>query len=530
MNDKIGAVMSFLFPWMKQDDDEFQDQLRSGIDSFAAPDKADGATEIERTDIHDTKALSRSYTQSFYASQPKISTTRDLINQYRMLARYPEVDNAIDEIVNDAIVFEDETPCVSLNLDRTSWNDSVKTKVQDEFGTVLRLLNFNKEGKRIFRRWYTDGRIFYHKMIDPSKQKNGIQELRLVDPRYIDLVREIAKKTERTGDYSYKGSIEYFLYSNAGDSRYGSMSSTIGNGVRIPKSAMVYAHSGKVDVDGKSVIGFLNTAIKPANQLKMLEDAMVIFRITRAPERRVFYIDVGNMPGKRATEHLNNVMQGLKNRVVYDSSTGKVKTAANNLSMTEDYWLMRRDGKQSTEVSTLPGAQGMNEIEDVRWFNRKLYEALKIPLSRLPQENGGVTFSGGGDITRDELQFSKFVDSLHSDFSPVILDPLRTNLALKNIVSADDWEQEAENIRLVFARDSYFQEIKELEIMERRIAAVQATAEVVGKYYSHDWVQRKILRMSDEEIKEERKKIDEELKDKVLTPPVEEGDEFGEEL
>lgn len=529
MNDKLGSVMSFLFPWMKQDDEEFQQQLKSGIDSFAAPDKNDGATEVERTDVYDTKALSRALTQSFYASQPKISTTRDLINQYRMLARYPEVDNAIDEIVNDAIVFEDDQSCVSLNLDATSWNDSIKSKVQEEFNTVLRLLNFNKEGKRIFRRWYTDGRIFYHKMIDPNKPKEGIRELRLVDPRFTDLVREIVKKTERTGDYSYKGTYEYFLYSNTGDSRYGATIS-VGNGVRIPRAAMVYAHSGKVDVDGKSIIGYLHTAIKPANQLKMLEDAMVIFRITRAPERRVFYIDVGNMPGKRATEHLNNVMQGLKNRVVYDSSSGKVKTAANNLSMTEDYWLMRRDGKATTEVSTLPGAQGMNEIEDVRWFNRKLYEALKIPLSRLPQENGGVTFSSGGDITRDELQFSKLVESLHSDFSPVIIDPLRTNLALKNIVSDDDWEQESENIKLVFARDSYFQELKELEILERRIQAVQATAEMVGKYYSHDYIQRKILRMSDEEIKAERAKIEEEAKDKVLTPPVPEGDEFGEEL
>lgn len=524
-DNKFHGFMSFLIPWIKRDEKEFDLQVKTKIDSFAAPDKADGANEIERTDM-DTTALSKAMQQSFYTSTPKLNNTRDLINQYRNLCRYSEVDNAIDEIVNDAIVFEEHTECVALDLESTKWSESVKEKVKAEFEEVLRLLDFQKEGKRLFRKWYVDGRIYFHKMIDPENTKAGIQELRRVDPRFVEYTRELNKTTDvGAGAYAYTSSIEYFTYDNTNDPRY-----TITNTqrqVKIPRSAMVYAHSGKVDVDGKSVIGYLHTAIKPANQLKMLEDALVIFRITRAPERRVFYIDVGNMQPKKATEHLNKTMQGLKNRVVYDSSTGKVKTATNNLSMTEDYFLPRRDGKAATEVTTLPGAQSSNEIEDIRWFNRKLWEALKIPLSRLPQENGGVMFSAGGEITRDELQFGKLIRAMRVDFSPVILDPLKTNLALKNIVTEAEWEAELNNIRLNFNNDSYFQEIKEIEILERRVQTVMTCAEITGKYFSHEWVQQNILMMSEDDIKEQKEKIKKEADDPTLKNPEDE-DNFGE--
>lgn len=517
--------MSFLIPWLKKDSEEFEDQMKSKIDSFAAPDKADGATEIDRTDL-DTTALAKAINQSFYTSTPKLNNQRDLINQYRNLARYHEVDNAIDEIVNDAIVQEDNEDCLSLSLENTDWDESTKNAVKEEFENVLRLLNFDREGKRLFRRWYVDGRIFFHKMIDPARAKEGIQELRRIDPRYVEYVRENQKKTSPNGSgaYEYKGSLEYFTYNNSNDPRY--VITNTQNAVRIPRSAMVYAHSGKVDVDGKSVIGYLHTAIKPANQLKMLEDAMVIFRITRAPERRIFYIDVGNMPNKKATEHLNKVMQGMKNRVVYDTSTGTVKTATNNMAMTEDYWLMRRDGKATTEVSTLPGATGLNEAEDVRWFNRKLYEALKIPLSRLPQENGGVTFSAGGEITRDELQFAKFIRGLQRDFEDIFLDPLRTNLELKNIVSEEEWEKEKEHITVTFAKDSYFQEMKDIEIFERRVQTVMGCAEITGKYFSNEWVRRNILQMNDDDIKLEDERISGEKDNPQFKNPEDELDPF----
>lgn len=524
MDNKFNGILRFFQPWMKKDDDDYKERITSGIDSFAAPDKSDGATEIDRTD-QPISGLQKAYTQSFYSSAPKLTNIKDLINQYRNLARYAEVDNAIDEIVDDAIVFEDNKAGVYLNLDDTSWNESLKDKVQKEFDEILRLLDFEREGRRIFRRWFVDSRIYMHKMIDPEKPKEGIKELRRIDPRFVDYVRENVKQTQGAGTYAYKGYYEYFVYNSTNDPRYQSLTSTQSQ-VQIPRSSMVYAHSGKVDVDGKSIIGYLHAAIKPANQLKMLEDAMVIYRITRAPERRVFYVDVGNMPPKKATQYVNSVMQGMKNRVVYDSTTGKVKTAANNLSMTEDYWLTRRDGKAVTEVTTLPGAAGMDAIEDVRWFNRKLYEALKIPLSRIPQDGGGITFGAGTEITRDELKFSKYIKTLRQDFESVFLDPLKTNLSLKNIVTEDEWEEVRAKIRVVFANDSYFEEMKDLEIMERRIGAIQAAELIIGKYISHDYIMREVLQMSDEEIKQQRKLIDEESKDSTYKNPEDPPEEF----
>lgn len=524
MDHKFNGILRFFQPWMKKDDAEYKDRISSGIDSFAAPDKTDGATEIDRTD-QPISGLQKAFTQAFYSSVPKLTNIKDLINQYRNLARYAEVDNAIDEIVDDAIVFEDNKQGVYLNLDDTSWNESLKDKVTREFEEILKLLDWEREGRRLFRRWLVDSRLYMHKMIDPNKPKEGIKELRRIDPRFVDYVRENIKQTEAAGAYAYKGYYEYFVYNSTNDPRYQSLTSTQSQ-VQIPRSSMVYAHSGKVDVDGKSIIGFLHAAIKPANQLKMLEDAMVIYRIVRAPERRVFYVDVGNMPPKKATQYVNTVMQGMKNRVVYDSTAGKVKTTANNLSMTEDYWLTRRDGKSVTEVTTLPGAQDINTIEDVRWFNRKLYEALKIPLSRLPQENGGVTFGAGTEITRDELKFTKLIKSMRQDFEIIFLDPLKTNLSLKNIVSESDWEEEKNHIRVVFSNDSYFEEMKDLEIMERRLGMISQAEMVIGKYLSHDYVQREILKMSEDEIAAQRKQIDKERTDPVYKDPEEPPEEF----
>lgn len=513
-------ILSFLMPWFTASGKELDKELDDRIDSFAMPDNADGATELEHVD---TSAPRKSFNQAFYGSAPRIQNTKDLVNQYRSLSKYHEVDNAIDEIVNDAIVQEDNKDTVYLDLDKTKWSESVKNTVRDEFREILKLLNFEREGKRHFRRWYVDSRVYFHKMIDPKKPKDGIKELRLLDPRSVEYVREIYKENENGNDV-YKGYREFFTYTGNDDARYNIINTN--TRVIIPAMAMVYAHSGKRDIDGQSIIGYLHNVIKPANQLKMLEDAMVIYRITRAPERRVFYIDVGTMPNKKATMHMNNVMQGMKNRVVYDSATGKVKNSSNNLSMTEDYWLMRRDGKATTEVSTLPGAQSMGEMDDVRWFNRKLYESMKIPLSRLPQEGGGVQFGGGSDITRDELQFTKLIRGLQQQFEVIFTDPLKTNLLLKGKMSEQEWEDERENIRVVFSKDSYFEEIKDVEIMERRVGLVQALADITGKYLSHDYIMKNVLKMSDEEIEQERERIKKELEDPVLKDKEEEPEDF----
>lgn len=505
-------------PWAKSDNKEIEADLSNRIDSFSAPDNADGAIEIERQ--IDTTAPKQALIQSLYGDTPRIQNIRDLVNQYRSLSRYHEVDNAIDEIINDAIVQEDNADTVYLNLDKTTWSEPIKEKIREEFKVILGLLKFEREGKKLFRRWFSDSRIYFHKMIDPNKPKEGIKELRLLDPRNVEFFRENLK-TDEAGSAVYKGIREYFSYTPGNDSRYSIGS--LNNRVYIPTTAMVYAHSGKTDVDGKTIIGYLHNVIKPANQLKMLEDAMVIYRITRAPERRVFYIDVGNMPNRKATQHLNNVMQGLKNRVVYDTSTGKVKNSSNNLSMTEDYWLMRRDGKATTEVTTLPGAPSMGEMDDIRWFNRKLYEALKIPLSRLPQEGAGMTFGAGSEITRDELQFTKYIRGLQQQFENIMIDPLKTNLILKGVMSETDWLEQCEHIRVIFSKDSYYEEVKDVEIMERRVGLVQTlvSAEITGKYLSHEFIMKNILKMSDDEIASERKKIDEEQKDSVLNKPDE---------
>ncbi|ADQ53096.1 gp20 portal vertex protein of head [Aeromonas phage 65] len=517
-------MLSFLKPWSKSEDKELKQELTSGIDSFAAPDNPDGANSIDRNDV---SAPNKAYQAYAFGTNPQIQNTRQLINQYRSLTNYHEVDNAIDEIINDAIVQEDEKECVSINLDSTKWNERVKNLVQEEFKEVLRLLKFEKEGKRLYRRWYVDSRIYFHKMIDPNDKKKGIVELRLLDPRTVQFHRENFREDEN-GSQVYKGYREYFTYSGTDNFLFNNINTSNNNQITIPKSAMTYAHSGKVSCDGRSIIGYLHAAIKPANQLKMLEDAMVIYRVTRAPERRIFYIDVGNMQPKKATEHVNKVMQGFKNRVVYDSSTGKVKTASNNLSMTEDFWLMRRDGKATTEISTLPGAQSMGEMDDVRWFNRKLFEAMKIPLSRLPMESGGVTFSSGGDITRDELLFSKIVRGMQRQFDVIFYDPLITNLILKGVMTQEEWDVEKENIRIVYAKDSYYEELKDLEILERRINIISMMAQnqITGKYISHDTVMKNILKMTDQQIEEERSKIDEELKDVIYKPTPDELEDF----
>ncbi|MGL4522748.1 MAG: portal protein [Bacilli bacterium] len=505
--------------WQREDEEQVRQQEQDMRVSFAAPDKKDGATEVVAQD--DSNYRYNSFQQNFFSnSEPKIKTTRDLVNSYRALAEIPEVDNAVQEIIFDAIVFEDDKDPVHLDLSSTDFSDRIQEMIHKEMANVLRLYNFNKEGTRIFRRWYVDSRSFYHKILHKDPKK-GIQELRPLDPRKMEYLREITKETKEGVDYITKTS-EYFIYSNeivdstnAGMAESGSI-----NKIKIPRSMVVYAHSGLTDCSGRNIIGYLHKAQKPANQLKMLEDSLVIYRITRAPERRIFYIDVGNMPNKKATQHVNNIMQGLKNRVVYDSSTGKVKNQFNNLSMTEDYWLMRRDGKATTEVSTLPGAQSLGSIDDVNYFNKKLYESLHLPLSRIPNEGGGVQFGGGSEITRDEVKFNKLVKMLRQDFKEVLSDPLHTNLILKGIITEDEWKANENKIRYVFINDSFFEEQKEIEILQGRVNVLESIREYIGRYVSHDYAMRNILKMSSEEIDEQRKLIESELDDPIYKDPA----------
>ena len=501
-------MFDFLKPFIKQDNEEYKQQEKDGIESFSAPANNDGAIEIERQQgmIDPYAAVN----QSFYdmGGDSLASDTANMINMYRNIAMYPEVHNAVMEIVSDAIVKEDNKDTVFLNMDSTEFSKNIQERINEEFEEILSLLKFRKEGAALFRQWYVDSRIFFHKILG-NDESEGIQELRLLDPRRIEFIREIETAVEQ-GVKIVKGMKESFMYTTEGDEHRFGITSVGAAKVKIPRSAIVYAHSGIKGPCGRRIIGQLQWAIKPANQLKMLEDAMVIYRITRAPERRVFYIDVGTMPNKKAIQYTNGIMQTLKNRVVYDSSTGKVKNQFNNLSMTEDYFLMRRDGNAKTEVTSLPGAQSLGEISDVEWFNKKLYEALQLPLSRIPNSQGGVTFSGGGEITRDELKFADYVRSLQSRFEDVFLDPLKTNLIMKRIITEEEWEENVEQIKVVFNKNSYYEELKDVEVLERRVAAMQALEPFIGKYISNDYVMKNIFKMSDEEMEREEKLIEEE--------------------
>ena len=501
-------MFDFLKPFIKQDNEEYKQQEKDGIESFSAPANNDGAIEIERQQgmIDPYAAVN----QSFYdmGGDSLASDTANMINMYRNIAMYPEVHSAVMEIVSDAIVKEDNKETVFLNMDSTEFSKNIQERINEEFEEILSLLKFRKEGAALFRQWYVDSRIFFHKILG-NDESEGIQELRLLDPRRIEFIREIETAVEQ-GVKIVKGMKESFMYTTEGDEHRFGITSVGAAKVKIPRSAIVYAHSGIKGPCGRRIIGQLQWAIKPANQLKMLEDAMVIYRITRAPERRVFYIDVGTMPNKKAIQYTNGIMQTLKNRVVYDSSTGKVKNQFNNLSMTEDYFLMRRDGNAKTEVTSLPGAQSLGEISDVEWFNKKLYEALQLPLSRIPNSQGGVTFSGGGEITRDELKFADYVRSLQSRFEDVFLDPLKTNLIMKRIITEEEWEENVEQIKVVFNKNSYYEELKDVEVLERRVAAMQALEPFIGKYISNDYVMKNIFKMSDEEMEREEKLIEEE--------------------
>lgn len=496
--------------WKREDERIFKQEMSDKIESVAPPDRDDGATEIE-------VSAHGGMQQSLLSSQEiQARNTKDLINQYRGLLSNYEVDNAVQEIVNDAIVYEDQHDVVRLILDDTDFSESTRTRITEEFDVVLNTLSFQRKGADHFKRWYVDSRIYFHKIINPDKPKEGIIEMRRLDPRRTQFIRELMVDDSQ-GVRVVKGYRDYFLYQtgsetyNAGGFYYGP-----GSLVKIPASAVTYAHSGLQDGCGDNIVGYLHRAVKPANQLKLMEDALVIYRITRAPDRRVFYIDTGQMASRKATQFMTSIMNSMKNRVTYDVATGQVKNKQNNITLTEDIWLQRRDGKNVTEVDTLPSLSGMSDMDDVRYFRKAFYMALRVPLSRIPDEqNGGVLVDNGSQVTRDELGFSKFIRTLQHNFGPVLLDPLRANLLLKGLVSEEEWDRNINNIKLNFHRDSYFTEMKELEIAERRAAIVDQLVPITGKYYSNERIMKEYLHMSEEDIKQERELIKAEMKDPI---------------
>lgn len=438
---------------------------------------------------------------------------KELIMKYRTISNYPEVDQAIEDICNEAISAEDGV-IAKLNLDGLEQPDKIKKLIQEEFVKINQLLDFSNQGWDMFRRWYVDGRLFFHVIINKNSTENGILELRQIDPTKIRKVKEVDKvKDPKTGAELVKVLDEYYIYQD------GNMSQT-GNGLKISTDAIVQVNSGMLNDTRDKVVGYLQKALKPLNQLSMMEDSLVIYRISRAPERRIFYIDVGNLPKGKAEEYLNNTMNKYRNKIVYDPISGAIKDQKDHKSIMEDFWLPRREGGRGTEIDTLPGGQNLGEIDDIIYFQNKLYKALNVPTSRLVDDN---TFSIGrsSEITRDELKFQKFIDRVRNKFSVLFFEILKRQLILKKVIVPSDWKYLVEDITLEWSRDNYYAELKDAEILKERIETLQMMDEYIGTFYSKNWVRRNILNLTDDDIKEiEKDNKDDPVADDDFNPDL----------
>ena len=432
-------------------------------------------------------------------------TEIDLIRRYRDIAQQPECDTAIEDIVNEGIISNEDDVPVQITLDRLPFPEKIKRKIRKEFMEVLRLLHFEAKGHDVFRRWYVDGRIFFHKIIDTKNPKQGIVELRYIDPTKIKKVRQIKKqKDNKSGVDMVEGIEEYFLYNEKGMNSAGMGGS--GSGMKIAADAITYVPSGSIDGNSGRVLSYLHKAIKPVNQLRMIEDALVIYRISRAPERRIFYIDVGNLPKIKAEQYLKDVMNRYRNKLVYDASTGEIRDDRNHMSMLEDFWLPRREGGRGTEITTLPGGSNLGEIDDIVYFQKKLYKSLNVPISRMDSESG-FSLGRSTEITRDELKFTKFVQRIRKKFTPLFTDILKTQLLLKGIIAPDDWPMMQEHLQYDFLQDGHFSELKDAELLENRIQSLESIQSYIGTFFSKEYVLKKVLRMNDAEIDEMRQQI-----------------------
>jgi len=476
--------------------------------SFTPPANDDGALTI----------TSAAYYGTYVDLDGTAKNDVELITRYREMAMQPEIESAIDDIIGEAICQDDNGKTVQVILDDLNQPDKIKNAIKEEFKTVLRLLNYKNMSQDIFRRFYVDGRLYYHMIIDRQSPMQGIKELRYVDPRKLRKVREIKKvKDPNTNVEMQKVVNEYYIYN---DKVTTGTSSNFGPvGVRITTDSIVNVVSGLMDSRRAIVLSYLHKAIKPLNQLRMIEDATVIYRISRAPERRIFYIDVGNLPKLKAEQYLRDIMVKYKNKLVYDANTGEVRDDRKFLSMMEDFWLPRREGGKGTEIDTLPGGQNLGELEDVKYFEKKLYKALSVPVSRLNPETSGFSLGRSNEITRDELKFSKFVDRLRNRFSDLFDQALKTQCILKGICTKEEWEEFRENIYYDFIKDNNFKELKEAELMKERLAYLQLVDPYTGRYFSQTWIQRNVLRLSDDQIKDMQEQMDEE-KEAGLGLPV----------
>ena len=469
-------------------------EVEGGEKTFTTPTPDDGTVDV----------AGGGFLSSVLNTDGRERSDIDLIRRYRDISLQAECDAAIEDIVNESIVANTNDVAVEVVLDNLPYPDKIKKRIRDEFNEVLRLLDFGVKGHDIFRRWYVDGRLYYHKVIDTSDPKKGITQVRYIDPTKIKKVRETKKsKDPKTQVDMVEAVNEYFVYNEKG------YSGGTSQGIRIAKDAIAYCPSGLIDSSSGRVLSYLHKAIKPVNQLRMIEDALVIYRISRAPERRIFYIDVGNLPKIKAEQYLKDVMNRYRNKLVYDASTGEIRDDRNHMSMLEDFWLPRREGGRGTEITTLPGGQNLGEIEDIIYFQRKLFRSLNVPISRLEAESQ-FTLGRSTEITRDELKFTKFVQRLRKKFTPLFTDVLKTQLVLKGIISIEEWPSMKQHIQYNFLKDGHFAELKKAELMEDKINQLGNIESYIGTFFSKEWVQKNVLNMNDAQIKEMQTQINKE--------------------
>ena len=457
----------------------------------------------------------------------------ELIRRYRDMALHPEVDSAVDEIVNEFVVNDTNDSCVEINLDNLEVGKGVKNKIRDEFDYIKRLLNFEKRAHELIRNWYVDGKLIYHKVIDLAQPKKGILELRYIDPLKIKKVRQKLSSNNRqlTPDekqsakaYEWGEFVDYWLYNPKGYLRGGALG-PVGDmsnnqGVKMAVDSITFVNSGLQDLNKRLVLSFLHKAIKSLNQLRMIEDALVIYRLSRAPERRIFYIDVGNLPKVKAEQYLRDVMSRYRNKLVYDAKTGEIRDDKKHMSMLEDFWLPRREGGRGTEITTLPGGQNLGELKDVEYFRKKLYNSLNLPPSRLTDDNKGFNLGKTTEVLRDELKFTKFIGRLRKRFGELFLDILKTQLILKGVITPEDWDDMQQHIQWDWLFDNHFNELKELEMVTQRMAMVAQMDPFVGKYFSVEHIRRQILQQNETEYKELDKQMASEIESGLAMDPV----------
>ena len=487
------------------------------------PAKAKQAFTVPSPDDGTTTISAGGYFGQYLDMEVTAKNDFDLIKRYREIAQHPECDMAVEDIINEVIISNERDAAISLSLDKLAVSENIKEKIRTEFDEVLRLLNFEEKGHDIFKRWYIDGRIYFHKVIDPTSPRKGLTELRFIDPRKIKKVREIKKSRDAKGSgiEVVEQTAEWFVYNERG-----MQSGNTNAGLKIASDSITFVTSGVVDQTRNMVMGHLHKAIKPTNQLRMIEDAVVIYRIVRAPERRIFYVDVGNLPKVKAEAYLRDVMARYRNKLVYDAATGEIRDDRKHMSMLEDFWLPRREGAKGTEVTTLPGGQNLGEISDVQYFQKKLYKALNVPISRMESE-AGFNLGKAAEITRDELKFTKFVQRLRKRFTQVFSDILKTQLVLKGVITIEDWQQIRPHIQYDYLKDGYFAELKEAEILRERLSLAQEVNPYVGKYYSIEYIRKNVLRQSDEDIIDIDNQIAAEIKQGIIAAP--EGRDMGED-